>query len=69
MESITLTAPDISCEHCQRAIETALSEMGGVAHVAVDITAKAVAVAFDPQKTSRDAIVERLDLEGYPVAS
>jgi copper chaperone CopZ len=30
MESTTLVAPDISCEHCQHAIEGAVSKMEGV---------------------------------------
>jgi copper ion binding protein len=69
VESITLVAPDISCEHCQRAIESALSEMPGVAKVAVDVAAKSVAVTYDSAETSRNAIAQRLDDEGYPVAA
>ena len=69
MESITLVAPDISCEHCQRAIESALSEMPGVAKVVVDISAKSVAVTYDSAETSRNAIAQRLNDEGYPVAA
>ena len=68
MESITLVAPDISCEHCRRAIETALSGMAGVADVTVDVPTKSVAVMLDPAKISREAIAARLDEEGYPVA-
>ena len=30
MEKTTLVAPDISCEHCQHAIEGALGELSGV---------------------------------------
>jgi len=67
MESILLVASNISCEHCQRAIESALGDMTGVANVAVDVTTKTVFVTFDPDATSRDAIAERLDEEGYPV--
>jgi len=69
VESITLVAPDISCEHCQRTIESALSEMPGVAEVAVDVAAKSIAVTYDSAETSRKAIVERLEDEGYPVAA
>jgi copper chaperone len=69
VDNITLVAPDISCEHCQRTIETALSQMPGVVGVAVEVTSKSVAVTFDAAQTSRSAIVERLDEEGYPVAA
>jgi copper chaperone len=68
MESVTLLAPDISCEHCRHAIEEALGEEAGVRDVAVDIEAKSVKVAFDPAVTSRAALANRLDEEGYPVA-
>lgn len=36
METTTLVAPDISCEHCQHAIEGALGELAGVDTVKVD---------------------------------
>jgi copper ion binding protein len=69
MENITMVAPDISCEHCQHRIESALGSIDGVAAVSVDVLSKSVAVTFDAQTTSRDAIVTRLDEEGYPVAA
>jgi copper chaperone len=69
MEQITLTAPDISCEHCQRTIERELGTLAGVQSVSVDVPSKHVQVAFDPAQTSREAIVARLDDEGYPVDS
>lgn len=42
MEKTTLVAPDISCEHCQHAIEEALGELAGVNTVKVDIPTKTV---------------------------
>jgi copper chaperone CopZ len=69
VEQITLTAPDISCEHCQRTIERELGALPGVETVSVDIPGKLVDVAFDPERTSQEAIVARLEDEGYPVAS
>ena len=42
MEKTTLVAPDISCEHCQYAIEEALGELVGVNTVKVEILAKMV---------------------------
>jgi copper ion binding protein len=69
MEQITLTAPDISCEHCQRAIEREIGALPGVASVSVDIPTKHVSVTYDPDAVTRDRIVEALDEEGYPVSS
>ena len=68
MESTTLVAPDISCEHCQHAIEGALSKLDGVNTVQVDIPAKSVAVSYDAQKLTRAQLIEKLDDIGYTVA-
>lgn len=69
METVTLTAPDISCAHCKMTIEREVATMPGVADVRVDVEGRRVAVTFDPGSTSRAQIEERLDEEGYPVAS
>jgi copper ion binding protein len=68
MESATLIAPDISCEHCQRAIEGAVGKVGGVKKVTVNIPAKAVHVAYDPQLVTLAKIEEVMDDAGYTVA-
>jgi copper chaperone len=68
VEHITLTAPDISCDHCKQTIERELGTLSGVHSVSVAIPTKHVDVRFDPAQTSQAAIVARLDEEGYPVA-
>lgn len=68
MESTTLVAPDISCEHCQRAIEGALSQTEGVSSVKVDIPTKTVHVDYDPHKLTLEKIEEVLEDVGYTVA-
>jgi copper chaperone len=68
MESTTLVAPDISCEHCQHAIEGAVGKMEGVSSVKVDIPTKSVHINYDPQKVTLENIEEVLDEEGYTVA-
>ncbi|MHB8599381.1 MAG: heavy-metal-associated domain-containing protein [Ktedonobacteraceae bacterium] len=68
MESTTLIAPDISCEHCQHAIEGAVGKMEGVSSVKVDIPTKSVHINYDPQKVTLDKIEEVMDDEGYAVA-
>ena len=60
MEKTTLVAPDISCEHCQRAIEEALGELAGVNAVKVDIPTKSVQIDYDPQKVTLPKIEEVL---------
>ena len=68
METITLFAPDISCEHCQRAIEGALGELDGVSQAKVDIPAKNVQVSYDTHKLTPAKLEEVLDDIGYTVA-
>lgn len=68
MESTTLVAPDISCEHCQHAIEGALGNVEGVNTVKVDIPTKSVNINYDPHKVTLDKIEEVLDDTGYTVA-
>jgi copper chaperone len=68
MEQLTLTAPDISCAHCQLTIERELGTLPGIQRVVVDVPAREVRVTFDPNRSSEEAIIARLDEEGYPVA-
>ncbi len=68
MESTILVAPDISCEHCQHAIEGAVGKLEGVRSVKVDIPAKTIHLVYDPQKVSLAQIEEVLDDVGYTVA-
>lgn len=68
MTSKTYSVPDVSCQHCKHAIETAVGGMGGVARALVDVEHKTVDIDFDEAVTSEAAILATLDEEGYPVA-
>jgi len=68
METITLTAPDISCDHCKRTIEQTVGALAGVKAVTVAVAPKQVTVEYDPAQVDRAAIAAALDDEGYPVA-
>jgi copper chaperone len=68
METLNLVAPDISCEHCQHAIEGSLSKVAGVRVVNVTIPTKTVHVEYDPQQVNQGQIEETLDDIGYTVA-
>lgn len=67
METITLTAPDISCAHCKMTIEREVGGMAGVDGCQVDVDSRQVRVTFNPSQTSPAQIAQRLDEEGYPV--
>lgn len=68
MESTTLVAPDISCEHCQNAIEGAVGKLEDVSRVKVDIPTRAIHIDYDPQQVTLATIEEVLDDTGYTVA-
>ncbi|HEX6539802.1 MAG TPA: heavy-metal-associated domain-containing protein [Candidatus Dormibacteraeota bacterium] len=68
MSEITLTAPDISCDHCKRTIETELAGLDGIQRVEVQPPAKSVHVVFDGGVIDEPSIAAKLDDIGYPVA-
>ena len=67
METTTLEAPDISCDHCIQTIRTAVEKIPGVRFVSGDPDGKAVTVEYDPAKAKLEAIEQAMDEEGYPV--
>lgn len=69
MQTATLVAPDISCEHCKTAIVREIGALDGIQTVSVDIPTQRVIVSYDPARTSQEAIAATLDEEGYPVAT
>ncbi len=69
MKSVVLNVPDISCEHCERAITGALTPVEGIQTVAVDIPAKQVRVSYDDAQVGIDQMKEILAEEEYPVES
>ncbi len=54
----TYTVPDISCDHCKRAIEDHVSPIDGVETVTVDIDAKTVTVAGGAASAIEAAIAD-----------
>ena len=69
MATTVLNVPDISCEHCERAITGALSPVEGVRSVRVDIPARQVRLDYNEQQVSLDHVKEILQEEDYPVES
>ncbi len=69
MTDITLSVPDISCDHCKNSIEGALSPLDGVEKAAVSIADRNVSVTFDPALTDLSTIVATIDGQGYEVAT
>ncbi|MCB1246491.1 MAG: heavy-metal-associated domain-containing protein [Acidimicrobiia bacterium] len=69
MTDITLSVPDISCDHCKHSIEGAVGPLDGVDSAEVSIADRTVRVAFDPTRIDLDTIKAAIDDQGYDVAS
>ena len=69
MATTVLTVPDISCEHCERAIKNALSPLDGVVGVEVNIPEHLVRVDFDESRANVAQFQSVLEDEEYPVAA
>jgi copper chaperone len=67
MQQLTLTAPDISCDHCIMSIRRAVSKLAGVEFVGGDPTRKQVSVRFDESRVKLEDIEQAMEEEGYPV--
>ncbi len=63
----TFLVPDVSCEHCVRAITSELSQIDGVQQVTVDIPTKIVTVRASDAVTD-EVLVAGLSEAGYDVA-
>ena len=68
MQDLTLSVPDVSCDHCVRTIHEVLSPLRGVEDVHTDLASKTVHVRFDAEQLALGTIEEVLDDAGYPVA-
>jgi copper ion binding protein len=68
MTSISLSVPEISCDHCKNSIEGAVGELAGVDKVEVIIDARTVDVSFD-SPTDVAAVVAAIEGQGYEVAA
>jgi copper chaperone len=69
MTEAILTVPDMSCEHCQQSVISALTPAEGVQQVTVDLPTKTVRVVFDAERVGVEKLSAILAEEDYPVAS
>ena len=68
MEHVTLSVPEISCDHCKNTIEGALNRVDGISRADVSIEGKTVTISFDDDATDVEAIRAAIENEGYDVA-
>jgi copper chaperone len=60
--------PDISCESCKTAIESALRPVSGVEAVEVDVAGRVVDVVHDPA-VDASGIAAAVEAQGYEVVA
>lgn len=66
MGSRVYRVPEVSCSHCVSAIEEAVSKVGGVTGVQVDLEQKTVAVGGD---FAEPDVITAIEDAGYEVAA
>ncbi|HEX7057698.1 MAG TPA: copper ion binding protein [Bacilli bacterium] len=67
MQTVTLKVEGMSCGHCVKAVEGAVSKAG--AKGKVDLAGKRVTVEFDEGKVQLEAIKEAIEEQGYDVVN
>lgn len=60
---IELSVPDLSCDHCRRAVQGALGDLG-FQQIEVDLAAKRV--AFEADEALVPSAMNALAAEGFP---
>ncbi|MEW6486646.1 MAG: heavy-metal-associated domain-containing protein [Thermodesulfobacteriota bacterium] len=64
--TLVLGVERITCGSCEARIHSALEGLPGVRAVAVDLAARTVAVAHDPESADPRALAEAVTRAGYP---
>ena len=68
LQSATLIVENMHCGGCMRSVETTLQSLPGVALARTNLTAKHVAVSFDPERTEVSTLVDALVTAGFHAA-
>jgi copper chaperone len=69
MEKTLLSVDGMSCEHCVKAVKTAVGALPGVKTVEVDLKKKTVNVEYDPAQSPLDKIKAEIADQGYEVVA
>ncbi|EFH88424.1 heavy-metal-associated domain-containing protein [Ktedonobacter racemifer] len=68
MQELTLSVPDMSCQHCVNTIDKALTQLPGVEQVQVDLATKLVQVQYQPEQIASPQMEGAVSNAGYTVA-
>ncbi|WP_099467458.1 copper chaperone CopZ [Konateibacter massiliensis] len=67
MEKSIINVEGMSCEHCVKAVNGAVSALAGVQNVSVDLDSKTVTVEYDAAQSSLEQIKAEIEDQGYDV--
>jgi len=67
MEKMTLKVGGMSCEHCVKAVTSAVTGVAGTEDVFVDLEAGQVSFCYDPAQTPLEAIKAAITEEDFSV--
>ncbi len=65
--TMTISVPEIHCDHCKHSIEGALAPLPGVRSARVDVDARTVTVEVDQTRVDRGQLVAVIEEQGYDV--
>jgi copper chaperone CopZ len=65
-QTVTLTAPDISCGHCVATVQGVAGKQPGVVSAVANADTQQVTLVIDPAVASLDGIKSALAEAGYP---
>ena len=67
LRTVTLTVPEMDCPPCVGKVTKSVERLNGIDGLDPQITTGTLVVAFDPERTSEDAVVKRVQRAGYDV--
>ncbi len=65
IETLTLPVEGMTCASCVARVEKTLKKIDGVETASVNLATEAVALSFDPEKTSLEELAKAVDGAGY----
>jgi copper chaperone len=65
MKSVELNIVGMACEHCVKAVSSAISSHAGVSDVSVSLSQNKASFSYDPETVSLEDIKQSIVEEGY----
>jgi copper chaperone len=68
MTQVTLSVPEVHCDHCKHSLEGAVGALPGVESVNVAIAEAMIDVSYDSGSLDLETIKQTIEEQGYAVA-